>query len=358
MQSKLITYAERDQWNDFVAASSTSPVLQSFEWGELKAKFGWIPIRLALTDNDKIVAGVSMLKREIPYLKHSIFYAPRGPVIDFSNREVFELLLDAIEEQSELYHAISFKMDPEIPDVPEKQSEIITGMKRLGFVKAHKQVQPRATFFLDLTPDLDSIMKGFEEKTRYNIRLAQKKGVEIKEEPTDAGIKAFYELYKVTAARDNFIIHPLQYYQTIREIMFEKGLGSNFVAYYNGKPVGSVIVFCFGSRVWYMYGASSSEARNVMPNHLLHWHIIQWAKEKNYRLYDLWGIPANPKEGHPLWGVYRFKKGFNGRLVKFIGAYDFPYSTLYHTLFEHGVIWLQNLRSLVTKGKIEDSLSE
>jgi lipid II:glycine glycyltransferase (peptidoglycan interpeptide bridge formation enzyme) len=188
--------------------------------------------------------------------------------------------------------------------------------------------------------------------------LAEKKRVEIKEEPTEAGINAFYDLYKITAARDNFIIHPLSYYQAIRQQLFEKGLGSNFLAYYNGKPVGAVIVFCFGSRVWYMYGASSSEARNVMPNHLLHWKIIQWAKEKNYKLYDLWGIPANPKEGHPLWGVYRFKKGFNGRLVKFIGAYDFPYSVLYHTLFEHGVSWMQNLRSLLTKGKIEDSLGE
>jgi len=140
--------------------------------------------------------------------------------------------------------------------------------------------------------------------------------------------------------------------------MFEKGLGSNFIAYHKNKPIASVIIFCFGTKIWYMYGASSSEHRNLMPNHLLHWHIIQWAKEKGFKTYDLWGIPANPREGHPLFGVYRFKRGFQGKVEKYIGAYNFPYSPLFYHAFEHGVRWLQNIRSFVTKGKIEDSLGE
>jgi lipid II:glycine glycyltransferase (peptidoglycan interpeptide bridge formation enzyme) len=107
-----------------------------------------------------------------------------------------------------------------------------------------------------------------------------------------------------------------------------------------------------------MYGASVSEYRNVMPNHLLHWHIIQWAKQKGLTTYDLWGIPADPKPGHPLFGVYRFKKGFGGKMVKFIGAYDFPYSPLFYNLVENGAIWFKNIMSLIKKGKIEDSLGE
>ena len=188
--------------------------------------------------------------------------------------------------------------------------------------------------------------------------MAERKGVVVKEDLTEKGINIFYELYKITALRDKFLIHPLKYYQSIRELLFEKGMGTNFVAYYENKPIAAVMIFCFGSRIWYMYGASSAEYRNLMPNHLLHWQVINWAKERNYKTYDLWGIPANPVEGHPLWGVYRFKKGFNGKSVKYIGAYDFPYSPLFYHLFEHGVIWWQNLRSLMTKGKIEDSLGE
>ena len=358
MKNRLITYPDRELWNDFVAKSPSSPVLQSFEWGELKARFGWEPLRLAIEDNGKIVAGVSILLRKIPYIKSNLFYAPRGPVVNFSNRELLEFLLGAIEEQSDTYRAISFKMDPEIPDVSEQQSEILTDLRKLGFVKSSRQIQPRATFLLDLRPELEDILKSFEEKTRYNIRLAQRKGVIVQEEPNERGINTFYQLYQDTSVRDKFMIHPLKYYQSIREILFKNGMGSNFVAYYNGKPIGTIIVFCFGSRVWYMYGASSAEFRNVMPNHLLHWHVIQWARERKFKIYDLWGIPANPKEEHPLWGVYRFKKGFKGKMVKFIGAYDFPYSPLFYNLFEYGSAWWKNINSLIKKGKIEDSLGE
>ncbi|MBU0671500.1 MAG: peptidoglycan bridge formation glycyltransferase FemA/FemB family protein, partial [Candidatus Margulisbacteria bacterium] len=267
-------------------------------------------------------------------------------------------LLAAVEGEAENHRAISLKIDPEIPDVAEAQSEVMADLRRLGFIKASRQVQPRATYFLDLTPDLNDILMGFEEKTRYNIRLAQKKGVVIREDPSEKGLNNFYDLYKETSGRDKFMIHPLRYYQSIRELLFKRGLGSNFIAYYDKKPIAAVIVFCFGSRVWYMYGASASEHRKVMPNHLLHWQIIQWAKAKGLKLYDLWGIPVNPKEGHPLWGVYRFKKGFLGKNVKFIGAYDFPYSPLFYNVFEYGSAWWKNINSLIKKGKIEDSLSE
>lgn len=355
MKIRLITYPEREALNDFVASSALCPILQSFEWGELKANFGWQPLRIAIEEDNKIIAAASILKRPIPYVGHCLFYCPRGPVVDFSNRALLEFLLGAIEKQAEKHKAISLKIDPA---VLEGDKKILDVLSVLGFEKSAKQVQPRATFQLDLEPDLDEILKGFEEKTRYNVRLSAKKGVTVVEDPSLKGIKLFYDIYKKTALRDKFLIHPIEYYQKIRELLFEKGLGSNFIAYYNNKPIAAVIIFCFGTKIWYMYGASLSEHRNVMPNHLLHWYIIQWAKERGYKSYDLWGIPANPKEGHPLFGVYRFKKGFRGKLVKHIGAYDFPYTPLFYHLFEHGVRWMQNMRSLVTKGKIEDSLGE
>jgi peptidoglycan pentaglycine glycine transferase (the first glycine) len=358
MKSRLITYPEREIWNDFVASSPECAILQSFEWGELKARFGWKPIRLAIEEDGKIIAAISLLKKEIPYVAHSMFYAPRGPVVDFSNRNLVDFLLESIENEAEKHRAISFKMDPEIIEPKVEQSEVLSTLKKLGFVKARKQVQPRATFLLDIAPETEELLKSFEEKTRYNIRLAAKKGIVIKEEPGEKGVNIFYELYRETAIRDEFMIHPRIYYQSIREILFEKGMGTNFIAYYGDKPVAAVILFCFGERVWYMYGASASEHRNLMPNHLLHWHIIQWAKEKNFKTYDLWGIPAYPKKGHPLWGVYRFKKGFRGKMVKFIGAYDFPYSPLFYNLFENGMILWKNMHSLFRKGKIEDSLGE
>lgn len=351
MKARIITCAEREKWNEFVAQTTKCPVLQSFEWGELKGRFGWQPIRLAIEEDDKIVAGISILKKEVPYIRHALFYAPRGPVIDFQNKELTHFLLEAVEKEAEKHHAISLKIDPDLPEGDK-------GLAALGFEKALKQVQPRATILLDLGPELDAILASFEEKTRYNIRLAEKKKVKIVEEPSEAGINTFCSLYKETALRDKFMIHPPVYYQAIRELLFEKGLGSCFIASHNGRPIAAVIVFCFGTKIWYMYGASASESRNLMPNHLLHWEIIKWAKEKGYKSYDLWGIPAKPAPGHPLWGVYRFKKGFNGKVVKYPGAYDFPYSPLFFHALEHGVVWWQSLRSLLTKGRVEDSLRE
>ena len=338
-----------------MAASAYSSILQSYEWGQLKEKFGWKPIRIVLEEGEKMVAGISILKREIPFIRHSLFYAPRGPIIDFTDKEVIHNLLDCVEKEADRNHALSLKIDPELP---EGETRALNNLSSLGFEKALKQVQPRATLILDLKPELDELLAGFEEKTRYNIRLAEKKGVVIKEDNSQKGVEAFSQLYQVTAKRDNFMIHPASYYQAIREIIFNAGLGTCFLAYFQDKPVAGVIIFAFGGKIWYMYGASASEYRNVMPNHLLHWEVIKWAKNKGYREYDLWGIPANPHEQHPLYGVYRFKKGFKGQLVKYIGAYDFPYSPLLYHAFEHGTVYWQNLRSLLVKGKIEDSLSE
>ena len=355
MDSKIITFPERQRWNKFVANSLYGSILQSYEWGEFKSFFGWKPIRLVLEENGKIAAGISILKREIPFIRHSLFYAPRGPVVDYANKDLLHALQAVIEKEADRHRAISLKIDPEVPEQDLRAAE---NLKSLGFEKALKQVQPRATFILDLERGLESILMGFEEKTRYNIRLAEKKGVTVKEDTGAKGIEIFCDLYRETSRRDQFMVHPPVYYRKMREVLFSAGLGTNFIAYYEGKPIAAVIIFSFGKKIWYMYGASASEYRNVMPNHLLHWEVIKWAKNRGYTQYDLWGIPVKPDESHPLYGVYRFKKGFNGAAVKYIGAYDFPYSALFYHVFEYGILWWQNLRSLMTKGKIEDSLAE
>ena len=135
-------------------------------------------------------------------------------------------------------------------------------------------------------------------------------------------------------------------------------MGGVFFARYKGQPIAAVFVFAFGGKVWYMYGASLSKYRNVMPNHALHWYVMQWAKERGYKQYDLWGVPSNPTQDHPLYGVWRFKKGFGGKLVKNIGMTDLPLNPVLYRLFDRGISLWQNARSLIKKGKIEDSLRE
>jgi peptidoglycan pentaglycine glycine transferase (the first glycine) len=353
MQIKVLTSDDRKAWNEFVRSLDGS-ILQSYEWGELKERSGWSPLRISLIDSGNIVAGASILIKRLPLKGKSIFYVPQGPVVQFEKDGILTELLTAIRGQARSHGAIELKIDPIVPE--GKGIEKILADK--GFVRNKKQIQPRATLYVDLKADPEDLIKTFEEKTRYNIRLAEKKGVEVRLANTDEGVDQFYRVYEETASRDKFIIHPLSYYKSIKACLIDRGLASLFMAYYKGKPVAGVFIFNFGKRIWYMYGASSNEARNVMPNHALHWHVIKWARQAGYELYDLWGIPANPNENHPLWGVYRFKKGFNGRLVKYVGVYDLPYSPPLYFLFEKGASLFKNVISLIKKGKIEDSLGE
>jgi len=353
MEAKVLEAEHKDIWNEFVSTFPTGSILQSWEWGEIK-KGAWEPIRLVIYDDTEIVAGISILKRKLPIPGKSMFYAPRGPLVDFASRKAVDALMFAVSLQAQKHGAVALKVDPEVEE-GGAAGKILLGR---GFIKKKKQIQPRTTFYLDLTTDENGLLMAFEEKTRYNIRLSEKKGVEVEIDNSNEGVETFYKIYQETAGRDGFMIHPLSYYKKIKDVMIDAGLAHLFLAYHEGKPIAGVIVFCFGNKIWYMYGASASEGRNVMPNHAIHWEVIKWAKQKGFKIYDLWGIPSNPTEKHPLWGVYRFKKGFNGRLVKYIGVFDLPFDPLIYHAFDKGVALFQNLRSLVKKGRIEDSLAE
>jgi len=351
----LETEEEFSAWNEFVASTHECPIIQSYEWGEIKRISGWVPIRIAVFDNGKIVGGISIQKRNIPYIGKCLFYAPRGPVVDVTKYKYFSVLMNKISGIAKQHNAIVLKIDPEIDEDNEPMLGILHEYN-FNFVK--KQIQPRATYFLDLTKSLEDILTGCESKTRYNIRLSMKRGVEVKEETSQEGAQKFYNIYETTAKRDAFIIHNFEYYKRVIELMADKGMVRLFMAYYEGIPVAGVYIFAFGQKIWYMYGASSDEYRNVMPNQALHWHVIQWAKAKGYKTYDLWGVPAHPKEGHPLFGVYRFKKGFGGEFRKFIGMHDLVFKPFWYKLMNSGIKTYVSLRSLIKKGKISDSLEE
>lgn len=354
MHSEILREDYRNQWDEFVA-SNGGHILQSYQWGKFKSSAVWESFIIVLRESNEIKAGISILSRTLPIFGLKLFYAPRGPVVDFKNTELVKTLFDVVKGEAKKRGALALKIDPEIE---ETNSDVVGLLKGNGFLVNKKQVQPRATFLLDITRDTDTLLASFDEKTRYNIRLAEKKGVQIKHESNINGVEHFYRMYTETSSRDRFLIHPREYYFKVKEYLIDKDLAEIFVAYFRGVPVASVVIFKFGEKIWYMYGASIGIYRNVMPNHLLHWHVIKWAKENGYKSYDLWGIPANPKESHPLYGVYRFKKGFNGERKGWIGVYDLPFNYPMYRLFNTAVNLHQNVRSLLLKGKISDSLAE
>ena len=352
---KILYNIDKARWDSFFSSFEDPAILQSYEWGELKSLHGWKVMRIAVLIDGEVVSAASILKRKLPLGPFYLFYAPRGIIWKVGFEDAFKLLLAEIKSIAFKEGGIVLKIDPQIREEDSKTKKILT---ENGFKYSPKQIQPRATFILDLTKSLEEIKANFEEKTRYNIKLASKKGVEVKEESTDEGVETFYSIYQETAKRDNFLVHQIKYYRNIKKLIIDEGMSKIFTAYYKGEAIASVWTFNFGKKIWYMYGASLSKARNVMPNHALHWAVILYAKENGFESYDFFGIPSNPRPDHPLWGVYKFKKGFGGEVVKYIGVYDLPIRPIIYIFLEYGISLYKNIRSLILKGKISDSLDE
>jgi lipid II:glycine glycyltransferase (peptidoglycan interpeptide bridge formation enzyme) len=303
-----------------------SHVLQSWEWGEFKRKYGWRPTRLLFEEDGRIRAAASILTRQV--LRFGVMYVPKGPALDYSDSRLLGAVLDAIEQAARRERAIFVKIDPDVAaDAP-----VVATLWARGWRPSTEQIQFRNTITLDLTCPPEELLAAMKPKTRYNIRLAARRGVEVVPGRLD-NIPQFYRLYVETGTRDGFIVRPFAYYQDAWSAFIEAGLAKLLLARYRGQVIAGLIVFRFGPTAWFMYGASTSAHRDVMPNHLLQWEAISWARAQGCTRYDFWGAPDRFDEGDPLWGVYHFKEGFGGTFVRHIGAYDFPTNRLLYRLY-------------------------
>lgn len=342
MQVREIPDGEKERWNAFVAGSQTGDLLQSFEWGELKrVSGGWEPIRLAVEQDGQIVGAVSVLKRRLPRLNRCIFYAPRGPVCDFAGSAgVLSALVEGVRARARREGAILFKIDP---PVQVEITDVVPVLQSVGFVRIADPhgfggVQPRCVMQLDLDKSTDDLLAACKPKWRYNIRLAQKKGVRVRSECTRDDVAVFYGLLKETAERDRFLIRGCDYYEHIWDVLIDPGYARLFLAEYEGEAIAGALCFFFGDKCWYTYGASSNRHRNVMPNHLLQWCMIEWAKESGCALYDFRGVSPRRDDdpNDPLQGLNRFKVGFGARFVEYIGEFDLPFSTAWYWVWTNG----------------------
>ena len=344
-------------WDSFVAASPEAHLLQTSHWGRLKSRFGWEVERVAVTNGDAIIAGAQVLYRSLP-LGLTLAYVPKGPLVNWDDEGAVLTLLAALRQAAHRRRAFCLKLEPDVLDDPSLAGQL----EGYGFRRSQQTIQPRRTMLVDLSPDLDEILTRMKPKTRYNIRLARRREVVVRE-GIEADLPVFYQLMQLTATRDCFSIHSREYYEAVYRIFVPAGLARLLLASYRGRTLAGLMAFAWGRRAWYMYGASSDENRNRMPNYLLQWEAIRWAKERGCLTYDLWGIPDEHedvlereflKRSGGLWRVYRFKRGFGGRTIRYLGAYDDVYfQPLYWlydgagTLLERrwGESWHRRLRS-------------
>ena len=321
------------EWKEFLKSHPNAHILQTGEWGELKRGFGWDAVRIVSGD-----AGMQILFRKLP-LGLTVAYAPK-PVISHQSSVFSKEFWKEVDSVCKKHRAIFLKIEPDAWENALTPTPLPAGEGR-GVRESLHNIQPPRTIIVDIRGTEDEILARMKQKTRYNIRLAEKKGVTVR---AWDNIPAFHKMMLATGGRDNFGVHSLEYYRRAYELFHPKGTGMAelLVAEFEGKPLAALMVFARGRRAYYMYGASTDEERNRMPTYFLQWEAMKWARSKGAEEYDLWGVPdedeatleSNFETRHDgLWGVYRFKRGFGGELKRSQQAVDRVYNSLLYKLY-------------------------
>ena len=325
----------RSAWEKFIQSHPGAHLLQTAEWGDFKAQYGWTARYIQTPDG-----GAQILFRRLP-LDLSIAYIPKGPVGTGWG--------DLLEETSRLcrqHRAIVLYVEPDLWDEDPAVMSLLTS----GFRQSELSIQPRRTISISLSGSEDDWLQRMKQKTRYNIRLAEKSGVMI--EYSD-DVKAFNRLIRETGERGEFGVHEPGYYQSVYDRFSARGLCKLLVAKYQDNPLAALMVFRHGRRAWYFYGASSERERQRMPAYLLQWEAMRWAAGQGCLEYDLWGVPDEPLDilennftnrSDGLWGVYRFKRGFGGELRRSAGVFE--------KILNPALYWLYWLGMKVRKGSL------
>jgi peptidoglycan pentaglycine glycine transferase (the first glycine) len=314
---------DRTTWDRALLRLPRPHILQSWEWGAFKSRHGWSATHWLLKDaSDRPRAAALVLRRRLARLPFGLLYVPKGPILEPTDGEAWEAILAHLARLAQGQRAIFVKLDP---DVSVEHTASTDRLLRRGWRPSAEQIQFRNTMTLDLTRDEDALLAAMKSKWRYNIRLAERKGVTARPGTTE-DLPLLYDMYRETALRDSFVIRPFAYYRDAWGSFIERGLAQPLIANVDDDAVAMVLLFRFGDCAWYMYGASRDWHREKMPNHLLQWEAMRWAKSVGCTVYDLWGAPDEAVESDPMWGVYRFKRGFGAALVRHIGAYDYPIS--------------------------------
>jgi peptidoglycan pentaglycine glycine transferase (the first glycine) len=345
-------------WNELIASLPLAHLLQTWEWSQVKAKFGWQAMPFIWQEtNGKPVAAAMLLKRRFPIggfaKKMCVLYVPKGPLMDWNDAALRQRTLGDLQAFAKRQGAIFVKVDPDVAlgtGVPGSNEaaefnggqEVRFELMQRGWKFSRDQIQFRNTVLVDLTPSEEELLARMKQKTRYNIRLAQKKGVTVRVGTLD-DLTLLYRMYAETSVRDNFLIREEGYYRTVWHNFMSNPFSSGslqpfsepLIAEVNGQPVAAVSLFYFAGQAIYLFGMSRDEHRGKMPNHLLQWEAMRRSKALGCKVYNLWGAPNDFNESDDLWGVFRFKEGLGGYVLRSIGAWDFtPSPLLYKTYTE------------------------
>jgi len=310
---------DRDSWNDALRKLG-GQLLQTWQWGEFKADYGWRPERIAVGGNEPRAMAQVLYRHRWPI---SIGYIPRGPAVAPGDLDATRLLLDAIDSSARKHRALYIMIETDRP------IEGLTERPFPGIERGSQHLQPGRTVKVPLVGD-EALLAAMHQKTRYSVRLAPRKGVIVDRHAGDdrAALEEFYGMLEETSKRNEFGIHTADYYQDFMRRFPDNAI--LFIARVEGHPAAGLIAAIFGSDAIYMYGASDTKYRSLGAAFNLQYQAMQWGREQGANHYDLWGIPDvdPPKDnehkdhvpatkGDDWRGLYRFKTGFGGSIVSY-----------------------------------------
>lgn len=312
---------EREKYNQTV-----NHILQSYEWGEFRENSGIKIVRLGVFDNQKIINGLQLTIHFLPKTNFTIGYLPRP-------KELTSPLIEAVTKIGKENNCIFIKIESSGSGAAEQRSNQAIS----------NSILPRYTFHLDLTQSEDEIMKKMHEKTRYNIRLAQRHGLLVRQGESLDDLKIFLRLQKETAKRQNFEVKPHAYFQKMWKVLEPKRMLCLLICHLpaasrqppDTSSLSSILLFRFKDILYYPYGGSSTLHREMMPNHLLHWEAIKLGKKLGCKVYDFWGAYKNKAEvSDPWYGIYRFKSGFGGKIIEHPQSIDLVFNSSVYKLYK------------------------
>jgi lipid II:glycine glycyltransferase (peptidoglycan interpeptide bridge formation enzyme) len=351
MAYRIATSVDSARWDAFVATHPDAHTLQASDWGRLKSAFGWSSQIVSVeNDSGQIAAGALILFRRLPLRLGTMAYVPAGPLFggDDPKHPANVALWQAIDSAARSHRSAFAKVEPcnwyrPRPDLPAQ-------LEQAGLRVSPQTIQPPRTVILDLTPDEDTILKRMNQSTRRKVRMGTKNEVEVRQ-GTSVDVASFNAMMATTGKRNEFGVHDPAYYQMAFDLFSRDDRCALLIASHAGSDLAGVMAFRAGENAYYLYGASSNEERNLMPTYIVQWAAIRWAMQHGAIRYDLWGVPdAEPEtleaqfeqRQDGLWGVYGAKRGYGGRVVRGVGAWDKVYNPALYALYS----WYARRRNL------------
>lgn len=310
-----VTDKEKAAYNKVV-----SHVIQSWEWGEFRKKLGLALVRLGHFDGRKLVKAYQLTFHPVPILARTIGYLPKGPMPD-------KLMVDRLSLIGKQRRAAFIKLEP---DITVNSSQLtVDSLKKLGLVESGKSLFTKYNFLIDLTKSEDQLLAAMYPKTRYNIRVAQKHKVEVYDSTDDADFEIYLKLYFETTRRQKYFGHTPHYHRLLWQTLRPAGMARVLIARYQQPgtsyqtPLVAWMLLSFGDTLYYPYGGSSVEHKEVMASNLVAWEAIRLGKRLGLKTFDMWGaLGPQAKENDPWYGFHRFKAGYGTKLVEYAGTYD------------------------------------